>query len=316
MSSIGLVVLTFNGGDAWKHWLEAFKAQQIKPQFNLVIDSSSEDETVQLARSNGLEVIVIPRESFNHGGTRQIGLKYMRMREVEIIIFLTQDAILRDPDSLERLVRVFQSKSVGAAFGRQLPRLEASHIEAHARHFNYPAETRIKSIRDVPDLGLKTVFISNSFAAYRRDAIEAVGGFPQYVIFGEDTCVAAKMVLAGWEIAYVADAVVCHSHGYSFLQEFRRYFDIGVLHAREPWIQENFGRAGNEGLRYVISELRYLGFRYSFLIPAALVRNSLKFLGYKLGKYERKIPLRLKKKLSMHRKFWEEWLAVHGNSPK
>jgi len=51
---------------------------------------------------------------------------------------------------------------------------------------------------------------------------------------------------------------VFHSHDYSFLDEFKRYFDIGVFHTNTSWLQQTFGGASGEGLRFVISEMRYL----------------------------------------------------------
>ena len=86
----------------------------------------------------------------------------------------------------------------------------------------------------------------------------SVGGFSPDVIFGEDTLVVARMHRAGWKTAYVADAMVRHSHAYSIAEEFRRYFDIGVLHARESWLVDQFGSASGEGRRFVVSEMRHL----------------------------------------------------------
>ena len=87
----------------------------------------------------------------------------------------------------------------------------------------------------ISSIGIKAAFLSNSFAAYRRSALESVGGFPSDTIFGEDTFAAAKMLLNGWKIAYSAEATVYHSHNLTFIEEFRRYFDIGVFHSREKW---------------------------------------------------------------------------------
>ncbi len=153
-------------------------------------------------------------------------------------------------------------------------------------------------------MGFKSIFISNSFAAYRREALFAVGGFPSDVIFGEDTIVAAKLLLAGWKIAYVADAQVYHSHAYTSTQDFKRYFDIGVLHSRESWLLQEFGGTGGEGSRFVRSEWNYLWPQYWWLIPSALIRTALKLVGYRLGRIESKLSLRIKRRLSMHRRFW------------
>jgi rhamnosyltransferase len=159
---------------------------------------------------------------------------------------------------------------------------------------------------DSPKFGIKTAFISNSFAAYRRTALLSVGGFPSNTILSEDTYVAAKMLLAGWKIAYCADAMVYHSHNYGFIEEFKRYFDIGVFHAREPWIRQAFGQAEGEGMRYVRSELKYLWSKDYKLIPSAILRTILKLLGYKLGFMEQKIPMWLKVHLSMNKQYWNK----------
>ncbi|BCH79609.1 hypothetical protein SEL3844_17250 [Salmonella enterica subsp. enterica serovar 4,[5],12:i:-] len=55
---------------------------------------------------------------------------------------------------------------------------------------------------------------------------------------------AAKMIQAGYKVAYCAEAVVRHSHNYTPREEFQRYFDTGVFHACSPWIQRDFGGAG------------------------------------------------------------------------
>jgi rhamnosyltransferase len=153
--------------------------------------------------------------------------------------------------------------------------------------------------------------MSNSFAAYRASALQAVGGFPVHVIFAEDMFVAARMLLSGWKVAYAGSAQCRHSHNYSFLEEFRRYFDMGVFHAREPWIRQAFGGAGGEGIRYVKSELKFLGAAHFFQWPGAILRNAVKLLAYKLGQKETRLPVALKRKLGMHRRYWNGPYA-HG----
>lgn len=103
---------------------------------------------------------------------------------------------------------------------------------------------------------MKTAFISNSFAAYRKQAIQEVGGFPTHTILCEDMFVAARMLLNGWKVAYVSDACVYYSHNYTILQEFKRYFDIGVFHAREKWIRDSFGQAEGSGIAFVKMEIK------------------------------------------------------------
>ncbi len=299
---IGLCVPTLNAGNEWKGWLREFLRQNISLDVSLVIDSSSNDRTVDLTRDAGLSVYQIEKASFNHGATRQLGVSMLP--DVDVLVFMTQDAILASPDSINNLIHAFDNPEVGAAYGRQLPRKTASYIEEHSRIFNYPEKSRITSLEDSKKLGIKTAFISNSFAAYRCTALEEVGGFPLNTILGEDTYVAAKMLLKGKKIAYCADAKVYHSHGYSYLEEFRRYFDIGVFHSREKWFRDELGQAEGEGLRYVKSELNYLLRKNFLLIPSALLRAAFKLLGYRFGLSENNIPQKIKAYLSMHKGYW------------
>lgn len=302
MIRVALVIPTRNGEAHVARLLESISVQTHSCDI-FVVDSSSEDRTVEVASANGAVVSVIPVSEFNHGGTRQ--KMVVANPEYDAYVFMTQDAYLADPHALGYLIAPFSDEEVGAVCGRQLPHRDANPLAEHARLFNYPAESRVKSMADAPALGIKTPFISNSFAAYRREALLGVGGFPSNVIFAEDMCVAARMLLKGWKVAYAGDARCHHSHNYTLLQEFRRYFDHGVFHAREPWIRASFGNVRGEGLHYVKSELRSLGMRRLYLWPSSLLRNAFKLFGYKLGQQEARLPLWLKRRLSMHRRFWD-----------
>jgi len=305
-----LVLPSLNAGEGLPEWLTALKRQTIQPHKLLLVDSASTDRTVELAQQAGFEVVGIARENFSHGGTRQMCVA--RLTDYDLIVFVTQDAVLARPQSLENLLRAFADREVGAAYGRQLPRPQAGPIEAHARLFNYPNCTQVKSKADIPRLGLKTAFISNSFAAYRRTALLEAGGFPSDTIQNEDTFAASRMILNGWKVVYAGDAPVYHSHPLSVGQEFRRYFDIGVFHARAPWIREEFGHAEGEGWRFVRSELGYLCHRRPTAIPSALLRTGIKLIGYKLGSCEKKLPHGLKTRLSGNKTYWRREAPAKG----
>lgn len=303
MGSICLVVPTFNPSHFWPQWLAGVQMQCLAV-LCMVVDSSSTDGTDFGSLPEGSTYIRIPAATFNHGGTRNWAVQQLP-NQTELVVFMTQDALLADEQALARLVSAFADPAVSCAFGRQLPHTNASPLGAHARMFNYPATSRVVSYADKSRLGLKTCFISNSFAAYRVDDLLSVGGFPSDVILGEDMSVAAKLLMKGKRVAYVADANVYHSHNYSHSEEFRRYFDTGVFHARNSWLLKAFGSAAGEGLRFVRSELSFLLKNAPWLIPSALLRTLCKWLGYRLGRLETHIPLWLKRRCSMHRGYWQ-----------
>jgi rhamnosyltransferase len=300
---INVVVPTLNAARDWPLFSPALRAC-VAPEQVLIVDSESTDGTVELAKADGFQVCSVARANFNHGGTRQMAAEMLP--NAEMLVYMTQDSVLAGPDALANLLSAFKDPQVAAACGRQLPRPGARAIEAHARSFNYPANSDVRSLASRERLGIRAVFLSNSLAAYRRSVLLELGGFPANVIFGEDTVTAARLLLAGYKVAYVAEACVYHSHPYTGMQEFKRYFDIGVLHSRERWLLEEFGHASGEGKRFVLSELRYLRKQDAWQIPRALLRTGIKFLGYRLGRMEAQLAPGIKRHLSMHPAFWAE----------
>lgn len=307
--TFAVIVPTLNPGQIWLDWLAAFEQQSVRPVQAIVIDSGTSGPEIDAPSRYGFDLIRISKAEFNHGGTRQKAVGHLG-RGCEVVVFLTQDAILADGLALEKLLQSFSDPEVSAAYGRQLPHKNAGPLGAHARCFNYGTGSSLRSLASIPGLGFKTCFISNSFAAYRIRDLLAVGGFPSDVILGEDTCVAAKLILDGKKVAYVADACVYHSHDYTIFEEFRRYFDIGVLHAQQPWLIESFGGATGEGKRFVVSELKYLGTNAPYLIPSAVVRAFMKLLGYRLGRAYTRLPESWRPLLSMHKAFWQKKAAL------
>lgn len=299
---VGLIVPTLNAGRRWQDWLERANRQSLIPARKLVIDSSSDDRTPELALAHGFEVVTIARRDFNHGATRQKASDLLD--DCDILVYLTQDALLVSPDAVSRLVAAFDDPDVALAYGRQLPHEDAGPIGAHARLFNYAATGGKKTLADIPRLGIKTAFCSNSFAAYRRSDLSAVGGFALNVIFGEDAHAATRLLLSGKAIQYVAEAEVYHSHDYTMAEDFRRYFDIGVFHTREPWMITALGTAEGEGFRFMMSEISYLLKNAPWLLPSALARAALKYTAYQIGKREKNFSQNRKLKLSMNRAFW------------
>jgi rhamnosyltransferase len=274
---------TLNASGTWDAFATALKSQTVKPTEVIVIDSTSDDNTAELAGRSGFRVVQIPRKEFRHGATRQHAAELAA--EADVLVYLTQDATLADPNALALLLQAFENPQVGAAFGRQLPREGANPIEAHARLFNYPPVSSLRSIDSVPTLGSKSIFFSNSFGAYRRTALEAVGGFPREVNFGEDTVVAAHLLNLGWKVAYVAEAKVLHSHRYSCVEEMKRYVAVGELHRTESWLLTHFGGTSSTGFGFVASEIRLLAKQAPALIPEAVIRTGLKYIGYKVGRH-------------------------------
>ncbi len=280
----------------------ALEEQGLDREQVLIVDSSSPDNTAELARKAGFRVETVLQRDFLHGATRQMAANLLP--QAQFLVYLTQDAIPANHDAIPSLIQAFDDPTIGAAYGRQLPREGANPVERHARLFNYSPKPEIRDLDSRAERGFKATFFSNSFAAYRRTAFDEVGGFPKAAIVSEDMAVVGRMLVAGWRVAYQADATVIHSHNLTMLEEIRRYFDIGVQHSVDRWLLETFGGASGEGLAFLRSELQYLRQTSPQLIPIAMVRNVGKWCSYKLGLHENRLPMALKKRLSAQPNYW------------
>jgi len=304
MSLISIIIPTYNAQNYLPKLLDKLQTQTIKEYELIIIDSSSKDNTVEIAKEFTDNVIVIPQNEFDHGGTRA---KAGQIAKGEILVYLTQDALPFDNKTIENIIKVFEDEKVGAAYGRQLSYEDTNLFGKHLREFNYRETSYVRDKSDIKQFGLKTAFLSDSFAAYRKSALESIGWFEDNLILGEDTYAGAKMILSDYTLAYVSEAKVYHSHSYTVWQEFKRYFDIGVFHKTQEWILESFGKAEGEGMRYIKSEIKYLlSNNRWYLLPEFIIRNGMKYLGYKLGLKHDKLPMWMIKRFSMHYRWWDK----------
>jgi len=302
--TIGILIPTLNAGTVWEECLKKITIQTATISRKIILDSGSNDNTIDLAKHYGFEILTIDKKDFDHGYGRV--LLAQEAGNVDILLYLTQDCILANADSISNLITAFNDEKTGIAYGRQLPRVEAKLLEAHARNFNYPDISTVKSFADRERLGIRVASCSNSFAAYRTNIFHEIGGFPRNSIFGEDVILGGQMLIKGWKIAYVANAEAYHSHNYTIKEEFKRYFDIGVFHKTNDWLLKEFGSANGEGLKYVKSELNIIIKNNIMLLPKMMGSTLAKWAGYKLGLNFNYLSARLRESFSMHKNYWRK----------
>ena len=248
-----------------------------------------------------VEVYHLAKEEFDHGGTRDRGV---RMSTADLVVCMTQDAMPADETLIEELVKPFGDPEVWAAYARQLPNEDCREVEKYTRSFNYPEQSMVKTKEDLDRLGIKTFFCSNVCAAWRREKYLELGGFVKHTIFNEDMILAGTMIKQGGKIAYCAKAKVIHSHNYSAFQQFHRNFDLAVSQTMYP---EVFGgiRSESEGIKLVKKSLSYcIKIGKPWLMIQVLTQSAGKLLGYKMGQRYRSLPMWLILRCTMSPSFW------------
>ena len=231
---ISVIIPTLNAEHEIDGLLIALEHQSIQPVEILIVDSASEDKTIELVRQHKivrlLEIDMALRESRG-----------------DFVCFLTQDAVPVSDDYLKRLVApMVDDSDIALVSGRQLPKADARRFEQLVRGFNYPDWPSVRSKCDLEKLGIKTFFASDACSAYRRTAYLECGGFDR-VNTNEDMLMAAKFIASGMKVAYEPRAEVYHSHNLTPAQQFARNRAVGFFletHTDELMHASEIGEGG------------------------------------------------------------------------
>jgi glycosyltransferase involved in cell wall biosynthesis len=299
-NSIGVVLLTLNAEKQLNKSLPPVINSPLNPKV-LVIDSSSTDKTVEIAKGYGAEVVIISKEEFNHGATREKGRKLLK---TDIVIFQTQDVYPLDESVVEKLIVPIKEGKAEISYGRQIPHDNAQLFESFPREFNYPSESNVRSIKNLQKYGFYTFFNSHSWAAYLNSALDKSGGIKP-ALTNEDYITTAKMLKDGFRIAYVAESIVKHSHKYNLIDQFKRYFDTGYIRAENKWLTEIAGQAEKLGGKFVKELLKKTIKEKPLMIPYVFLSSFVKWSGFRTGYLGLKLPRGLKKKLSEQNYYWD-----------
>ena len=303
-TEIGVVVVTHNSRHHLQRCLPPFLQSPLRPKV-LVVNSSSTDGTVECAQAMGADTWVLPRRRFNHGATRE---EARHRIGTPIVVMVTPDAYAPTPDELGRLVEPVRQGIAACAYGRQLPHDGADPVEAFGRAFGYGETSELRSVADRARLGSGVHFCSNAWAAWSNAALDRIGGF-QPTLVSEETIAVAKLLRAGERIAYVADAVVHHSHRYGPLDEFTRHFDIGWTRARHADLLLADGGDGPRGRAFAGQLLSELLRKAPGRIPGTVLALAAKWAGYRAGMAGARLPARLLSPFSGQDFFWQSDFA-------
>ena len=222
-----VVIPTLNGGVEFEKCLEMIYKQKTSYPFEvIVIDSGSNDGTVEIVRRFPLRLYLINKKDFNHGLTRQWGLE---LAEGDYVAFLSQDAIPADENWLESLVENFEDEKVAGAYSRQLVKpdrdpIARKYVEAWITASKYKKISYIKSRAEYEALSpwSKRLFVNfdNVSSCVRKSLMKK---FPYSKLnFGEDLEWSKRVIEGGYKIVYEPRSQVYHSHKTSIVGNYKR----------------------------------------------------------------------------------------------
>lgn len=300
---IDVIIPTYKPGAELWALIDILKRQTVEVHRIILMNTEQSYYDALISEDKGmsedgiLEVHHIAKSDFDHGKTRNEGVKYSG---ADIVVLMTQDAMPADEKFIEKLTLPLSDKKIAACYARQLAGEGSTIVEQVTREFNYPDSDLIKDVEDTERLGIKTYFCSNVSCAYNREIFDSLGGFINHTIFNEDMIYAAKAIKNGYKIAYASEAKVFHSHNYSAAEQFHRNVDIGISQAEHPEVFEGIS-SESEGMKMVKTTIRRLCKEGQIhrVIPYVYM-TGCKYIGYKIGKNYRKMPMGFIRKCSMN----------------
>ena len=226
--------MTYNGEKYLRPLIESLFLQDfdLSPEI-LVIDSSSEDSTLQIVQSYNLKVRVIDKTSFSHPGTRNLGVS---LTGGAYIVFITQDALPGNPQWLGELIKPFRFfPNLAASYSRQSPRPDCNPLEAKDIYGGAPCIDEVQLVDlnqewqriDFDANIIRYMRFSNVSACYSRKLLQE-NPFDETLKMVEDQDWCKRMIEGGYAIYYASKSVVMHSHNFSIKETYQRYFDYGI----------------------------------------------------------------------------------------
>ena len=162
--SVDVIIPTYKPDEKLTRLVSMLQNQTYPVDHILIINTEEELWKQELIRDmDRVEVFHTKKEEFDHGGTRRLGESFSN---ADILVYMTQDAVPADRTLIYHLIQPLEREKVKASYARQLPDNECRIIESYTRNFNYPEDSCIKNLEDLPELGIKTFFCSTVCAAY------------------------------------------------------------------------------------------------------------------------------------------------------
>ncbi len=176
----------------------------------ILIDSDSTDGTLETAARHRCRVIRLPRSEFTWGKALNIGFE---AASNECCILLSGHCPPADGEWLSRLIAPLSDANIAATCGRQAPLHGLDPFEEPELDRWYPKHPKSTSYR-----------MFTSAASALKKSVWREYRFDETLSSLEDAEVSARLKKSGYEIKYVPEAAVYHSHRMSLPGIYRRWY--------------------------------------------------------------------------------------------
>ncbi len=205
---VSLITTVKDAREEVEPFLASVAAQTRAPDEVIVVDGGSTDGTLEVLRqAPGITLIEQPGANIARG--RNVALA----AAAHDVLALTDADCVLEPDWLERLLEPIE-RGADVSMGAYRPIAEG-FLQSCMAAVNLPDPSELDESRFLP---------SGRSVAFRREAIEAAGGWPEWLDIGEDMYVDLRWRALGLDMRLARDAVVRWRLRGSLAETWTQYF--------------------------------------------------------------------------------------------
>ncbi len=219
---VTVVMRSYNDAVLLPRTLRALDEQEGVAVTLLVFESASTDDSKAIFEAHGYDWIRhLEPGSYRSSKVLNEGVD---RAETELVAFVNSDAIMIGRDVLRRMAEALLADDRRAgAFARQIVRPDANAMTQVDYHVAFDNRNQ---------LGARAAaWMSLVCSMVRKTAVLEIP-FDDELTFAEDAVWSQTAIERGWRTAYVPEALVEHSHDYTWEQRYRRTFGDSAALAR------------------------------------------------------------------------------------
>jgi cellulose synthase/poly-beta-1,6-N-acetylglucosamine synthase-like glycosyltransferase len=198
-AALTVIVPAYNEAEFVGATVRSILRQTRPPEVLVVVDDGSTDDTAEVARAAGSDVIRPPANTGSKAGAQNFALTQVG---TEFVMAIDADTTLAD-DAIERLLPALDDARVAAACGYVLPRRVKSICE-RGRYIEYLFAFAFG--KQIQDYFSKPLISSGCFSVYRTAMLRGAGGWPTRTL-AEDMDLTWTLYRRGRAVRFVPSAV-------------------------------------------------------------------------------------------------------------
>jgi rhamnosyltransferase len=287
---VSIVLPCYNGEQYLREVLDSVYNQRTTLSYEvIIIDSGSNDRTVEIASNYPVRFYQIPNYEFGHGKTRNLGAQLSRGH---YIVFLTQDATPANEFWLKNLVMpLAEDARIAGVYSRQLPRSDCNPCEWRDIDAGAGPISLVKRVNfddDLQNTNYKRhmriiIRFSNVSSCIRKEVLDQLP-FSERIVMVEDQDWSKRAIEAGWTVRYESSSIVYHSHNHSLRTLYKRQFDYGVSYKEFVDFDLSFAKvllyAIHHSLldvNFIVSQSQSMAWKLQWLSKCMITRLVMRF---------------------------------------